>query len=267
HNFDFSSWCPDNTDVYGHINYRGDKYRIFIGENSTSNYLITLTDIVKNIDKINNLEEFGLFERNALLFHIPKKPKWKVHEAFNLTKQTYKKLLTLNKFEQGNYLRFANILYKHYNHLHNEVNLHQLFDDTFLMVRDSRDVTDALKVKPIVNQILSISFANYKKMTHYLDVDAQDRQRITGYALDNYYLDYLHDLSILIREGYRTLESVSLTPFSLKLEHDIVTDEKQSIQQQLDDAELKAKYDNKLEKIIDKTYKLKDGRKVKFLPA
>lgn len=267
HNFDFSSWCPDNIDVYGHINYRGDKYRVFIGENSTSNYLTTLTDIVKNIDKINNLEEFGLFERNALLFHIPKNPKWKVHEAFNLTKQTYKKLLTLNKFEQGNYLRFANTLYKYYNHLHNEVNLHQLFDDTFLMVRDSRYVTDALKVKPIVNEILSISFANYKKMTHYLDVDAQDRQRITGYALDRYYLDYLQDLSILIREGYRTLESVNLTPFSLKLEHDIVTDEKQSIQQQLDDAELKAKYDNKLEKIIDKTYKLKDGRKVKFLPA
>lgn len=267
HNFGLSSWCPDNIDVYGHINYRGDKYRTLKGENSTSNYLTTLTDIVKNIDKINNLEEFGLFERNALLFNIPKNPKWKVHEAFNLTKQTYKKLLTLNKFEQGNYLRFSNTLYNYYNHLHNEVNLHQLFDDTFLMVQDVRNVTDALKVKPIVNEILSISFANYKKMTHYLDVDAQDRQRITGYALDRYYLDYLQDLSILIREGYRTLESVNLTPFSLKLEHDIVTDEKQSIQQQLDDAELKAKYDNKLEKIIDKTYKLKDGRKVKFLPA
>lgn len=265
--FRFSSWCPDDFDVYSSVNYGGNKYRTLKGENSTSNYLTTLTDIVKNIDKINNLEEFGLFERNVLLFKIPKNPKWKVHEAFNLTKQTYKKLLTLNKFEQGNYLGFSDTLYNYYNHLHNEVNLHQLFDDTFLMVQDVRNVTDALKVKPIVNEILSISFANYKKMTHYLDVDVQDRQRITGYALDRYYPDYLQDLSILIREGYRTLESVNLTPFSLKLEHDIVTDEKQSIQQQLDDAELKAKYDNKLEKIIDKTYKLKDGRKVKFLPA
>lgn len=265
--FGFSSWCPDYVDVYGRVNYGGESYRPFPGEKATSNYLTTLTEIVKNIDKINNLEEYDLFERNSLLFSIPNNPKWKIHEAFHLTKQTYKKLLTLNKFEQGNYLRFSDTLYNYYNHLHNEVNLHQLFDDTFLMVQDVRNVTDALKVKPIVNEILSISFANYKKMTHYLDVDAQDRQRITGYALDNYYLDYLHDLSILIREGYRTLESVNLTPFSLKLEHDIVTDEKQSIQQQLDDAELKAKYDNKLEKIIDKTYKLKDGRNVKFLPA
>lgn len=265
--FGFSSWCPDDFDVYSRVNYGGDKYRPFKGEKATSNYLTTLTEVVKNIDKINNLEEYSLFERNRLLFSIPNNPKWKIHEAFHLTKQTYKKLLTLNKFEQGNYLRFANTLYKYYNHLHNEVNLHQLFDDTFLMVQDVRNVTNALKVKPIVNEILSISFANYKKMTHYLDVDAQDRQRITGYALDRYYLDYLQDLSILIREGYRTLESVNLTPFSLKLEHDIVTDEKQSIQQQLDDAELKAKYENKLEKIIDKTYKLKDGRKVKFLPA
>ncbi|UXR08172.1 hypothetical protein [Staphylococcus phage vB_ScaM-V1SC04] len=265
--FGLSSWCLDEVDVYGRVNYGGNKYKPLKGENSTSNYLTILTDIVKNIDKINNLEEFELFERNSLLFHIPKNPKWKIHEAFHLTKQTYKKLLTLNNFEQSNYLRFSDILYNYYNHLHNEVNLHQLFDDTFLMVQDVRNVTDALKVKPIVNEILSISFANYKKMTHYLDVDAQDRQRITGYALDSYYLDYLHDLSILIREGYRTLESVNLTPFSLKLEHDIVTDEKQSIQQQLDDAELKSKYENKLEKIIDKTYKLKDGRKVKFLPA
>ncbi|WBF81928.1 PcfJ domain-containing protein [Staphylococcus virus vB_SurM-PSU6] len=265
--FGLSSWCLDEVDVYERINYGGNKYKPFKIENSTSNYLTTLTDIVKNIDKINNLEEFELFERNSLLFHIPKNPKWKIHEAFHLTKQTYKKLLTLNNFEQSNYLRFSDTLYNYYNHLHNEVNLHQLFDDTFLMVQDVRNVTDALKVKPIVNEILSISFANYKKMTHYLDVDAQDRQRITGYALDSYYLDYLHDLSILIREGYRTLESVNLTPFSLKLEHDIVTDEKQSIQQQLDDAELKSKYENKLEKIIDKTYKLKDGRKVKFLPA
>ncbi|WRW34255.1 PcfJ domain-containing protein [Staphylococcus phage CF7] len=265
--FGFSSWCPDYVDVYGRVSYDGNDYRPFPGEKATSNYLTTLTEVVKNIDKINNLEEYDLFERNSLLFSIPNNPKWKVHEAFNLTKQTYKKLLTLNNFEQGNYLRFANTLYEYYNHLHNEVNLHQLFDDTFLMVQEVRNVTDALKVKPIVNEILSISFANYKKITHYLDVDAQDRQRIAGYVLDNYYLDYLHDLSILIREGYRTLESVNLTPFSLKLEHDIVTDEKQSIQQQLDDAELKAKYDNKLEKIIDKTYKLKDGRKVKFLPA
>ncbi|AFN38082.1 hypothetical protein QLX30_gp052 [Staphylococcus phage A3R] len=265
--FGFSNWCPDDVDIYSRVNYGGDKYRPFRGEKATDNYLTTLTEVVKNIDKINNLEEYNLFERNSLLFNIPNNPKWKIHEAFHLTKQTYKKLLTLNNFEQMNYLRFSDTLYNYYNHLHNEVNLHQLFDDTFLMVQDVRNVTDALKVKPIVNEILSISFANYKKMTHYLDVDAQDRQRITGYALDRYYLDYLHDLSILIREGYRTLESVNLTPFSLKLEHDIVTDEKQSIQQQLDDAELKAKYDNKLEKIIDKTYKLKDGRKVKFLPA
>ncbi|QKV30599.1 putative PcfJ-like domain protein [Staphylococcus phage ESa1] len=265
--FGFSNWCPADVDIYSRVNYGGDKYRPFRGEKATDNYLTTLTEVVKNIDKINNLEEYNLFERNSLLFNIPNNPKWKIHEAFHLTKQTYKKLLTLNNFEQMNYLRFSDTLYNYYNHLHNEVNLHQLFDDTFLMVQDVRNVTDALKVKPIVNEILSISFANYKKMTHYLDVDAQDRQRITGYALDRYYLDYLQDLSILIREGYRTLESVNLTPFSLKLEHDIVTDEKQSIQQQLDDAELKSKYDNKLEKIIDKTYKLKDGRKVKFLPA
>ncbi|UQJ95943.1 hypothetical protein KMSP1_114 [Staphylococcus phage KMSP1] len=265
--FGFSSWCPDYVDVYGRVNYDGEDYRPFLGEKAISNYLTTLTEVVKNIDKINNLEEYDLFERNSLFFSIPNNPKWKIHEAFHLTKQTYKKLLTLNNFEQMNYLRFSDTLYNYYNHLHNEVNLHQLFDDTFLMVQDKISVTEALKVEPIVNEILYISFANYKKMTHYLDVDAQDRQRITGYSLSNYYLDYLHDLSILIREGYRTLESVNLTPFSLKLEHDIVTDEKQSIQQQLDDAELKSKYANKLEKIIDKTYKLKDGRNVKFLPA
>lgn len=261
------SFCPDYLDVYQYFYSRSNKQRLEEGENSRKNYLETVALIVKNIDKINNLEEYDVFERNRRLFTVPKKSKWKIHEAFNITKQTYKKLLELNNFEQKNYLHFSNNLYNYFRHLHNEVNLHKLFDDTFLMVQNAGNVESALKVNDTVTDTLNISFSNYKKMVQYLDVDVQDRQRIHHYAIGQYYLDYLNDLSVLVREGYRTLESVNLTPFSLKLEHDIVTDEKQSIQQQLDDAELKAKYDNKLEKIIDKTYNLKDGRKVKFLPA
>lgn len=267
--YEVYSYCPDHLDVYQLFYYGGGKQRLFEGDKEyiKENYLETVALVVKNIDKLNNLEEYNIFNKNYRLFSIPKKTKWKVHESLNITKQTYKKLLELNNFEQKNYLYFANNLYRHYRHLHNEVNLHQLFDDAFLMVQDSVDVTNALEVKPIVNDILNITFSNYKKMVQYLDVDVQDRQRIYGYAINQYYLDYLNDLAVLVREGYRTLESVNLTPFSLKLEHDIVTDEKQSIQQKLDDKELKDKYGNRLTKIIDKTYKLKDGSRVKFLPA
>lgn len=241
--------------------------KIYRGENSPENYLKTIVKIIRNIDKLNNVKEYELFNNNSSLIHIPNKDSWKIYEVFHLTKQTYKKLLNLNPFERKNYLDFAYILHRHYNHLYNETNLHRLFDDTFLMVQDSENVSAALRVDSVVDGVIPFSFSDYKKMVHYLDVDAQDRQRIGGYALRNYYYDYLKDLAILIKEGYRTLESVNLTPYSLKLEHDVVTDERESIQYQLDAKKLEGKYDNKLTDIINKTYKLKDGQKIKFLPG
>lgn len=261
--------CYINTtdkNIYERISFDGG-YKI-VGElGYRENYLETVALVVKNIDKIINLEEYELFEKHSYLINIPKKPKWKVPEALCLTKQTYKKLLTLNEFEQKNYLRFARNLWEFHNHLHTEINLHKLFDDTFLMVQNSSTVTNSLEMGSEVHEVLDITFSDYKKMVHYLDVDVPDRQRITGYARSSYYIDYIYDLAILVREGYRTVESVNLTPFSLKLEHDIVTDEKSSIQKELDDKELKNKYNNKLTKILNKSYKLKDGSRVKLLPA
>lgn len=253
--------------VYNVSIRKGFYGKIYRGENSPENYLTTIVKIIRNIDRLNNVKEYELFNNNSSLIHIPNKDSWKIYEVFRLTKQTYKKLLNLNPFEQKNYLDFAYILHRYYNHLYNETNLHRLFDDTFLMVQDSANVSAALRVDSVVDGVIPFSFSDYKKMVHYLDVDAQDRQRIGGYALRNYYYDYLKDLAILIKEGYRTLESVNLTPYSLKLEHDIVTDERESIQYQLDTKKLEEKYDNKLTDIINKTYKLKDGQKIKFLPG
>ena len=231
------------------------------------NYLEVVALIVKNIDKINNSPTHEMFNTFSSLFIIPKGSKWKIHTAFGLNKQVYNKLTELNRFEQNNYLTFSKRLEKSFNHLYNEINLNKLFDDTFLMVQHPSSVSIALEFGEHVNNTINITFADFKKMVHYLDVDAQDRQRITYYGLSNIYKDYINDLASLVGAGYRTERSVNLTPFSLKLEHDIVTDEKQAIQSELDDKELKNRYQDKLTSIINKTYKLADGRKVKFLPA
>lgn len=231
------------------------------------NYLEVASLIIKNIDKINNSPAHELFDTFSSMFDIPKGSKWKLHTAFGLTKQSFKKLAELNKFEQNNYIIFSTRLKSSFKHLYNEINLNKLFDDVFLMVQHSSNVSNALGFREHVNNTINITFADFKKMVHYLDVDAQDRQRINYYGLAGIYYDYINDLATLVRAGYRTEKSVNLTPFSLKLEHDIVTDEKQSIQNELDDAELKNRYQDKLTSIINKTYKLEDGRKVKFLPA
>lgn len=247
----------DNTKVEGIKSIK-------VGED---NYLELVSLIVKNIDKINNSPTHELFDTFSSIFKIPKGSKWKIHTAFGLTKQAYKKLSELNKFEQKNYLTFSERLNSSFKHLYNEINLNKLFDDVFLMVQHSYNVSYALGFNEHVNNTINITFSDFKKMVHYLDVDAQDRQRISYYGLTDIYRDYINDLATLVRAGYRTERSVNLTPFSLKLEHDIVTDEKQAIQSELDDEELKNRYQDKLINIINKTYQLEDGRKVKFLPA
>ena len=247
----------DNTKVEGNKSIKLEE----------DNYLEVVSLIVKNIDKINNSPTHELFDTFSSMFDIPEGSKWKLHTAFGLTKQSFKKLAELNKFEQNNYIIFSTRLKSSFKHLYNEINLNKLFDDVFLMVQHSSNVSNALGFREHVNNTINITFADFKKMVHYLDVDAQDRQRINYYGLAGIYYDYINDLATLVRAGYRTEKSVNLTPFSLKLEHDIVTDEKQSIQNELDDAELKNRYQGKLTSIINKTYKLEDGRKVKFLPA
>lgn len=261
-------YVRDGSDTIFDVFKIGNRYfHVYKTGNNNYTYTEFFKKVINNIDKLINLEDNELFIDFANYIEIPKNEKWKPYEAFGLTKQTYNKVLTLNSIEKRNYINFATNIREKFPYLHNEHNLHQLFDDTFLMVEEVTSITLALDFKSTTHEIFKLTFSEYKKVVHYLDVDVVDRQRISPHALVYYYKDYIDDMAILITEGYRTLESVNLTPFSLKLEHDIVTDEKQSIQNKLDNKELERKYDNKLLNIINKTYKLKDGNKVKFLPA
>lgn len=238
---------------------REDKYDI------KNNYLKILSNVVANLDKISNLPEYNLYNENRNWFKLPKKRKWKVHELWVLNKQAYRKLLELNSYEQHNFVVFNRLIKNYFKHLDTDIEINKLFDDTFLMVQDTITIYQTLS-NTRENEYLQFSFSEFKKIVHYLDVDVPNRQRIKGYPLEMYYEDYLIYSCKLIKSDYRTRESLNITPFSLKLEHDIVSDEYQSIEDELNDKELKEKYSDKLEKIFNKTYKL-GNESIKFLKA
>ncbi|ARQ95794.1 hypothetical protein qdsa001_37 [Staphylococcus phage qdsa001] len=256
-----------NFDVYSMID-RPDGYRtVSKGENATDNLNNLLKLVVSNIDKVYNNEDCDIFKEHKEFLVIPNKNKWKLHEALNLSKQTYNKFITLSKEEQENYLNILRVIINKFPSLYNESNLHKLFDDDFIMVTNSYSIGNALSFKGTTKEVLNFSFSDFRKMVNYINYDVRNRQRIHSYAVNNLYRDYIDFASDLVLLGYRTKESINLTPYSLKLEHDIVTDEYLTVKDEVDDLKLQQKYDNKLNNITNKEYKLNDGSKVKFLPA
>lgn len=255
--------------VYRDFKMGGRYYNIFADDEDKydikSNYLKILSNVVANLDKINNLPEYDLYNKNIDCFKIPKKSKWKVHELWVLNKQAYRKLLELNSYEQHNFVVFNRLIKNYFKHLDTDIEINKLFDDTFLMVQDTMTIYHTLSNER-ENEYLQFSFSELKKIVHYLDVDVPNRQRIKGYPMEMYYGDYLKYSSKLIKSGYRTRESLNIAPFSIKLEHDIVSDEYQSIEDELNDKELNERYSDKLEKIFNKTYKL-GNENIKFLKA
>lgn len=269
-NYGADMWSYRKTNgIYSDFKMGDRYYNTFVCDEDKydikNNHLKILSNIVANLDKINNLPEYDLYNENRNWFEIPKKRKWKVHELWGLNKQAYRKLLELNSYERHNFVVFTKLIKKYFRHLDTEIEINKLFDDTFLMVQDTINIYRALNHIEI-NDYLQFSFSEFKKAVYYLDVDVPNRQRITGYPMAMYYGDYLNYSYKLIQSGYRTRESFNVTPFSLKLEHDIVSDEYQSIEDELNDKELKERYSDKLEKIFSKTYKL-DNENIKFLKA
>ncbi|QXV86246.1 hypothetical protein [Staphylococcus phage SAPYZU_15] len=255
-------------DIYSMIeSSQQSNLKIFKGKEATNNLNNLLKLLVINIDKIYNNENKNVFETHIKFLVVPNKNKWKMHEAFRLTKQTYNKFINLNKEEQRNYLYMLEIIINKFPSLYNESNLHKLFDDDFIMVTNSYSIGNALSFKGTTKEVLNFSFSDFRKMVNYINYDVRNRQRIHSYAVNNLYRDYIDFASDLVLLGYRTKESINLTPYSLKLEHDIVTDEYLTVKDEVDDLKLQQKYDNKLNNITNKEYKLNDGSKVKFLPA
>ena len=269
-NLDYK-WKLGNTDTKDRTKYislSSFYYSYFIKnkEDKNINILTMIKDIVLAFDKLNNLKEYRLFNNNSEYIRIPDKKKWKIHESLGLDKQNYKKLLEYNVFEQCNFLAFHELLKDNFPNIYNLSNVNELFGDTFLMVQDRDIVTEAMRLENWVVDVFNVKFKDFRKIVHYLDVDVQDRQRIYGYAIKNYYRDYLKNLATLVHTDYRTLESVNFTPFSLKLEHDIISDEYQAIKNKVDDKILKGAYKDKVDKITNKVYTL-GGEKIKFLKA
>ncbi|WAW11897.1 hypothetical protein [Staphylococcus phage SAP6] len=255
-------------DIYSMIeSSQQSNLKIFKGKEATNNLNNLLKLLVINIDKIYNNENKNVFETHIKFLVVPNKNKWKMHEAFRLTKQTYNKFINLNKEEQRNYLYMLEIIIYRFPDLYSEPNLHKLFDDDFIMADNSHTIGNAFSFKATTKEVLNFTFSDFRKMVNYIGYDTLNRQRIHSYAVNNLYKDYIDFASDLVLVGYRTRESVNLTPYSLKLEHDIVTDEYLTVKNELDDLKLQQKYSNKLDLITTKVYSLSDGTKIKFLPA
>lgn len=233
------------------------------------NYLEPIKSIVLMLDRIINSGLRDMFG-NLYDFVIVPEGKYKLHHLLGLDKQLFDKLKGYNQFEQKNFMRFKTLLAKELPQYHTPAHLNQLFEDDFLMVQDASSVTRAMYVGRHAYDSFDISFSTFRKIVKYLDVDVPNRQRISGYAISNFYTDFFRGLVTLVNKGYRTLESVNLTPFSLKLEHDVVTDEVRTIENKVNNEILEEAYKGKVDKILNKTYKWKDNqtnRETVFLPA
>ena len=233
------------------------------------NYLEPIKSIILMLDRIINSglrDMFGNLEE----FVIVPEGKYKLHHLLGLDKQLFDKLKCYNHFEQKNFMKFKTLLAKELPQYHTPTHLNQLFEDDFLMVQDASSVTRAMYVGRHAYDSFNVSFSTFRKIVKYLDVDVPNRQRISGYAISNFYTDFFRGLVTLVNKEYRTLESVNLTPFSLKLEHDVVTDEVRTIENKVNDEILEEAYKGKIDKILNKTYKWKDNQidvETVFLPA
>lgn len=221
-------------------------------------------DLVKSVlilDRIINSPYVELFNNVHEYITIPKTKKWKLQDLLGISKQQLEKLNTYNKYEQRNYVMMVDILKNHYKELYTEENLNKLDDTTFLMINNSSIVDYVLK---IVSRYYNIKFSQLKKIVEYVDVDAHERQCIGN--VKYIYEDYIKYYKSLINAGYRTLESINFTPYSLMLEHNIVTHEYMMLKDEVEDSALKSKYDSTYDIITKKKYKY-NGENIVFLPA
>lgn len=238
-------------------------------ENTYDSSIITDTEkfnsnLVKNVlvlDRIINSPYVELFDSVREYITIPKTKKWKLQDLLGISKQQLEKLNEYNKHEQRNYIMMADILKKHYRELYTEENLNKLNDTVFLMINHYYTVLNVLRE---LSKHFSIKFSQLKKIVEYVDVDAHERQCIGNVV--HIYHDYIKYYKMLINAGYRTLESINFTPFSLMLEHDIVAHEYTMLKDDIDDTILESKYDSTYDIITKKKYKYNDENIV-FLPA
>ncbi|BCK59719.1 hypothetical protein [Staphylococcus phage vB_SauH_DELF3] len=237
------------------------------GELATDNLNNLLKLVVSNIDRFYNNEDCDGFKEHKEFLVILNKNNWKLHELVNLSKPTYNKFITLSDEEQGNYLNILRVIINKLPSLYNESHLRKIFDDDFIMVTNSYSDVNALSFKGTTKEVGNFSFPDFRKMVNYIDYDPRNRQRIHSYADNNLFGDYITFASDIALLGYRTKESSNLTCTSLKLEHDIVTDEYLTVKDEVDHLKLQQKYEIKYHFITNKEYKLNDGSKVKFLSA
>ncbi len=231
----------------------------------TNNVLSQLNnDIVKSVlvlDRIINSPYTELFDNVSNYITIPKTKKWKLQDLLGISKQQLEKLNEYNKHEQRNYVMMVDILKTYYKALYTEENLNKLNDTTFLMLNHNHSIVYVLRE---LSKYYSISFSQLKKIVYYVDVDSFERQCIGN--VEYTYVDYIKNYQRLISAGYRTLESINFTPFSLKLEHDIISHEYVMLRDDVDDSILESKYDSTYDVITKKKYKY-NGENILFLPA
>lgn len=231
----------------------------------TNNVLSQLNnDIVKSVlvlDRIINSPYTELFDNVSNYITIPKTKKWKLQDLLGISKQQLEKLNEYNKHEQRNYIMMVDILKTYYKALYTEENLNKLNDTTFLMLNHNHSIVYVLRE---LSKYYSISFSQLKKIVEYVDVDAHERQCIGNVKYT--YIDYIRIYQRLVSAGYRTLDSINFTPFSLKLEHDIISHEYVMLKDDVDDSILESKYDSTYDVITKKKYKY-NGENIVFLPA
>lgn len=228
-------------------------------DNYEGNVLKPLVDIVLVFDRIINSNNTDLFNTLSRYVKVPQ-GKYKLHDLFGLSKQLFVKLVEHNDFERKNFMAFRDLIQDRFQKFNTLEHLNQLFDEDFLMVQRVGVVSDSFRFEGETFETFDFSFSEFRKIVRYLDIDVPDRQRIVGFGVTHYYRDFIDSLAKLIRLGYRTMESVNLTPFSLKLEHDIVTDEIRTLEAKANEELLKQAYGSTLDYITKKTYRWTDSK-------
>nr|WNM56244.1 hypothetical protein CoNPh38_CDS0368 [Staphylococcus phage S-CoN_Ph38] len=189
--------------------------------------------------------------------------KFKIHQLLPFNKNIYKELLELNESEKRTFISFVGLIKNHYPYLLNDKNINQLFDDTFLMISHSSNVRNTLSA--VRNSMPQLKMSEFKKVVRYLDIDCVERQRIYPAPLKEIYRDYIRFHHDLVELEYRTNDNLNLTPYSLKLEHDILSDEFTKVKTQFTDKLLESKYkEHSISRITNKTYKY-DNKDIVFI--
>lgn len=219
----------------------------------------SVLDLFMLIDKINNYPHKKVILNNMSRINEDIIPKTKFNKYFDLDKNSYKKMLEMQDLEISNFLRLKDTLRKYYNNLFTTKNINFLMQDDFTMVNDSLSsrANSVMRDSSVRHYIKSMS--DFRTLYVYLTVDMVDRQRLTGWNISSYYLDYVSAFHFLVEEGYNTEESFIINPFSIKLSHDIYTDEKLTIQRRANDELLMGKYSDDIKPLLKKTFKLKEN--------